>query len=252
MAGGGGHHMKDVSGAIVLFFILLFAYTKLAGPIPFSVNSVTTTKSDTFSVSGEGKVTMVPDIAVVSAGVTAQGATVTKVQQEINTKINAVNAAVKKLGIDEKDIKTSYYNISPTYDYSASTQRITGYQAHSNLTIKVRKIDTVNGVIDAATAQGANEVGGVRFDVDDKTKAENQAREQAVADAKAKAEAAAKAAGFKLGKVINYNEGDGSAPRPVMYDAVKAMPEAGGGAPTQVEPGTSEVSVNVTLSYEIQ
>ena len=68
--------MKDSAGAVVLFFILLFAYTKLAGPIPFSLNSITTTKTDTFSVSGEGKVTMMPDIAVVSAGVTAQGATV--------------------------------------------------------------------------------------------------------------------------------------------------------------------------------
>jgi hypothetical protein len=244
--------MKDSAGAVVLFFILLFAYTKLAGPIPFSLNSVTTTKTDTFSVSGEGKVTMMPDIAVVSAGVTAQGATVTKVQQELNTKINAVTLAIKKLGVDEKDIRTSYYNISPTYDYSSSTQRVTGYQADSNLTIKVRKIDMVNAVIDASTAQGANEVGGVRFDVDDKTKAENQAREQAVNDAKSKAQAAAKAAGFKLGRVINYSEGGGAGPRPMMYDAAKSVPIAGGGAPTQVEPGTSELTVSVTLSYEIQ
>ena len=244
--------MKDTVGAVVLFFILLFAFTKLAGPIPFSLNSVTTTKADTFSVSGEGKVTMLPDIAVISVGVTAQANTVTKVQQDLNTKINAMSAAIKKLGIDEKDIKTTYYNISPTYDYSASSQRITGYQANSNLTIKVRKIDTVNGVIDAATAAGANEVSGVHFDVDDKTKAENQAREAAVADAKSKAEAAAKAAGFKLGRVINYSEGGGSSPRPMMFDEAKSLPIAGGGEPTQVEPGSSELSVSVTLSYEIQ
>lgn len=245
--------MKDLSGAIVLFFILLFAYTKIAGPIPFSINSVTTTKTDTFSVSGEGKITMVPDIAVVSVGVTAQGSTVSRVQTELNTKINAMSEAIKDLGVDGKDIKTSYYNISPTYDYSSSTQRITGYEAHSNLTIKVRKIDNANAVIDAATAQGANQVGGVSFDVDDKTKAENQAREAAVADAKSKAEAAAKAAGFRLGRVINYSEGGGAGPRPMMYDdAVKALPMAGGGEPTQIEPGSSEVTVTVNLSYEIQ
>lgn len=245
--------MKDISSAVVLFFILLFAYTKFAGPIPFSINSVTTAKTDTFSVSGEGKVTLIPDIAVISVGVTAQGSTVTKVQQELNVKINAMSEAIKKLGVDSKDIKTSYYNVSPVYDYSSSTQRITGYQANSNLTIKVRKIDNANAVIDAATAQGANEVGGVSFDVDDKTKAENQAREQAVADAKTKADAAAKAAGFKLGRVINYSEGGGASPRPMMYDAAKTMPMAGGSnEPTQVEPGSSELTVNVTLSYEIQ
>lgn len=245
--------MKDLSGAVVVFFILLFAYTKFAGPIPFSINSVNTQKTDTFSVSGEGKVTLVPDVAVVSVGVTAQGTTVTRVQQELNTKINAMSDAIKKLGVDSKDIKTSYYNISPVYDYSPSTQKITGYQANSNLTIKVRKIDNANAVIDAATAQGANQVGGVHFDVDDKTKAENQARVAAVADAKTKADAAAKAAGFTLGRVINYSEGGGASPRPMMYDAAKsALPMADGGAPTQVEPGSSELTVNVTLSYEIQ
>ncbi len=243
--------MKDLAGVVVLFFIGLFAFTKLAGPIPFSMTSFVTTKSDTFSVSGQGKITMVPDIAVVSVGVTAQGPTVTRVQQELNTKMNAVTDAIKKLGVDAKDIRTSYYNINPTYDYSSDTRRITGYQANSNLTVKVRKIDTANNVIDAATANGANEVGGITFDVDDKTKAENQAREEAVKDAKSKAEAAARTAGFRLGRVVNYSEGGGAAPRPVMYDAAKSLPMAGGGEPTQVEPGTSELNVSVTLSYEI-
>jgi len=243
--------MKDLSSAIILFFLLLFAFTKFVGPIPFSVHSVTTTKTDTFSVSGEGKVTIIPDIAIVSVGVSAQGATVTRVQQELNTKINAISDAIKKIGVDNKDIKTSYYNVSPTYDYSSSTQKITGYTANSNLTIKVRNIDNANTVIDTATAQGANKVGGVRFDIDDKTKAENQARQHAVIDAKTKANAASKAAGFKLGKVINYSEIDESSPRIGIYDTAKALPMAGGGEPTQVEPGSSELTINVTLSYEI-
>lgn len=242
--------MKQTASTLVLFFILLFAYTKLAGPIPFSLNNVVTTKSDTFAVSGEGKVTMVPDIAVVDVGVTSSGATVAKVQQELNTKINAVSAAIKKLGVDQKDIKTSYYNIQPTYDYTGSSQRVTGYQANSNLTIKVKKIDNVNSVIDAATAQGANQVGSVSFDVDDKTKAENQAREQAVAEAKSKAKAAARAAGFTLGRVINYSEGGGTPPGPIMYEKM-AVADAAEGVPTQVEPGTAELTVSVTLSYEI-
>ena len=243
--------MKHLAGAVVLFFLMLVAFTKLVGPIPFSLQSVTTTKTDSFTVSGTGKVTMIPDIAIVSLGVRAQGATVTRVQQELNTKMNGISGAIKKLGIDEKDIKTSYYNISPTYDYSGSTQRVTGYEATSNLTVKVRKIDTVNAVIDAATNQGANEVGGVSFDVDDKEKAESQARDLAVKDAKSKATAAAKAAGFKLGRVINYSEGGNAVPRPMMYESAKSLPIAGGGAPTQVEPGSSEVSIDVSMSYEI-
>lgn len=242
--------MKHLAGAIIIFFLCLFAFTKWVGPIPLSISSVTTTKTDTFTVTGEGKVTMIPDIALVNVGVTAQGPSVSAVQDQLNKKMNAVTAAVKRIGVDGKDIQTSNYNISPTYDYTGDTQRITGYQANSNLTIKVRKIDNANAVIDAATANGANQVGGVTFDVDNKTKAENQAREQAVADAKSKADVAAKAAGFHLGRIINYSEGGNPSPRPMplMENAI-----AGGlaKAPTQVEPGSSEVIIDVTLSYEI-
>ncbi len=241
--------MKNIAGAVIVFFLCLFAFVKLVGPIPLSISSVTTTKTDTFSVSGEGKVTMIPDIAVVNAGVTTQGPTVSQVQQQLNTKMNAISDAVKRLGVDSKDIRTTNYAISPTYDYRNPVQKITGYQATATVTIKVRHIDTANSVIDAVTANGANQVGGISFDVDDKTKSENQARELAVSDAKSKAEAAARAAGFHLGRVINYSEGGGAAPRPVMYDS--ALPAAGGGAPTKVEPGSSELTVTVNLSYEI-
>jgi uncharacterized protein YggE len=243
--------MKDIAGAVVVFFLCLFAFTKFVGPLPVSISSVTTQKTDTFTVSGEGKVTMIPDIAVVNIGVTAQGPNVSAVQKQLNIKMNAVTDSIKRLGVDAKDIQTSNYNISPMYDYSSSSQRVTGYQANSNLTIKVRKIDNANSVIDAATTNGANQVGGISFDVDDKTKAENQAREQAVADAKSKATVAAKAAGFHLGRIINYSEGGNSSPRPVMM-MDKAMPvSAGAGAPTQVEPGTSELTLTVSLSYQI-
>lgn len=244
--------MKHLAGAIIIFFLGLFVYTKWVGPIPFSVNSITTTKTDTFTVTGEGKITVTPDIATVSVGVSAQGPTVKAVQDELNKNINAVIAAVKRTGVNDKDIQTSNYNISPTYDYRVGTPRVTGYQASSNLTIKVRAIDNANAVIDAATAAGATQVGGISFDVDDKTKAENDARKLAVADAKEKANDAARIAGFTLGRVINYSEDFGNQPRPIP---MMAKADTGLGAappPTQVEPGSNEITVTVSLSYEIR
>ncbi len=246
-------YMKNLSAAIVVFFVLLFAFVKLVGPIPLSLNSVVTNKTDTFTVTGEGKAVAIPDIAVVNVGVQTQGLTANAVQQEMNTKMNKVIEAVKKLGIDANDIQTTNYSITPTYDYSLPTQRITGYQANTNLTIKVRVMDRANAVVDAATANGANNVGGVTFDVSDKTKVENEARSKAVTEAKNKAQAAAQAAGFTLGRVINYSEDDGGTPRPMMQ-----IPLAGGGpvtdqkSTTQVEPGSSEITVDVSLSYEIR
>lgn len=233
------------------FFTLLFLFTKLFGPIPFSVNSVTTTKTDTFNVTGEGRVTVKPDMALVTAGIQANGPTVTGVQEQINTVINKVSSSVKELGVDPKDIQSRNYSINPDYDYSAAPQKIKGYSASTNLSIKVRQIDKVNQVIDAATNSGANQVGGVSFDVDDKTSAENEARTKAVDEAKRKARDAAKVAGFRLGKIVNYSENLPSSTRPV-YMLNAAASKASGDTSTQVEPGSTDVSITVTLSFEIQ
>jgi uncharacterized protein YggE len=245
--------MKNIITVIVTFFLMLFVYTKLAGPIPFSLQSIVTTKSDVFTVTGTGKAVAIPDVAVVTVGVSAQGATVKAVQQEINKSNTNIIDAIKKLGIDAKDIQTSNYSLSPMYDYRSSPTRITGYQARTTVTIHIRDTDRANEVIDSATANGANQIGGLTFEVSDKTKVENEAREKAIEEAKLKAETAARAAGFTLGAIINYSEGFGTATR-LAYD--KALPVAGGaeamGEPTQIETGSSEITITVNLSYEIR
>lgn len=234
---------------LATFFVLLFVYTKLIGPVPFSVSSITTQKSTTFDATGEGTAIARPDIASVSVGIQAQAQTVKNVQDQINSVINKVSEGLKQIGVDSKDIQTRNYSINPSYDYSGGSPRITGYSANTTLSVKVRDLDNINNVIDTATANGANQVGGVSFDIEDKTKAENEAREKAVEQAKKKAEAAAKIAGFKLGRIMNYaeNQPGGGRPIPILMEAAKAV-----GAPTQVEPGTSEITITVTLSYEIQ
>lgn len=233
------------------FFILLFTFTKLLGPIPFSVNSVTTQKSTTFDVSGEGRVSVTPDVASISVGIRAQGSTVKAAQDQINSVIDKVSEAIKGLGIDKKDIQTTSYSIYPDYDYSGGSQRVKGYSASTNLSVKVRNIDKINSVIDAATANGANEISGINFEVNDKEKAENEARSKAVSEAKKKAENAAGIARFKLGRIINYSENFGDFPEPISMGAT-ALEGKAQGSPTQIEPGSSEVKVIVTLSYEIQ
>ena len=247
-------YMKELTGAVIIFFLSLFVYTKFAGPIPFSVSSIVTTKTDTFTVTGEGKATAIPDVAVVSVGVQAQGTTVALVQQQLNKKTNAVIDAIKKLGIDAKDIQTSNYNISPQYNFQEPTQRIVGYQASSNLTVKVRQMDKANTVVDAATNQGANVVGGISFEVSDRTQVESEARGKAVVEAKKKAVEASKAAGFSLGRVINYSGNFGGVVRPVPMFAKSDAAGLGAAesAPTQIEPGSSEITVDVSLSYEIR
>lgn len=237
---------------LILFFVMLFTYTKLAGPLPFTVTSTTTQKSDAFNVTGTGKANIKADQATVRLGVIAQSSSAESTREEMTSKINKVTGGIKALGIADADIKTDNFNINPNYDYTPDgKQNITGYNGNVNMTIKVKDTNLANKIIDSATANGANNVGGVSFDTVDQTAAEEEARVKAIADAKKKAEKAASAAGFKLGKIINYNEGSGGGPQP-MYD-MKAMNAAGSveRTPTQLEPGQNEVTVTVTLSYEI-
>lgn len=232
-----------------VFFLFLHLYSRFAGPIPLFVNSVTTTKTDVFSVSGEGKEAIRPDLAEVNVGVEAQGLTAQQAQEKINVAINQVSENIRKLGIENKDLQTANYSIYPTYDYQRSNQQITGYIASTNLNIIVRDLGKLNIVIDTATSSGANQVGSIRFDVANKVEAQNRAREKAVSEAKQKAENAAKIAGFSLGRIINYSESFGGG------SDIRSMPLQAGGVvkeDTSIETGSSEIIVTVSLSYEIQ
>ncbi len=182
----------------LVFFIALFFYSKLAGPIPFTITSYTTTTTKTFDVTGEGKVTMQPDSDTISAGVTATGSTSQQVQFQINDTINKVSAAVKSLGIAPEDIKTTNYNINPTYNYNSGSQQITGYSGNTTLTITVKDITKVNRITDALTAAGATNVNNQGFSIINKTNAENIARQKAITDAQTKAQQIAHVAGLKL------------------------------------------------------
>jgi uncharacterized protein YggE len=247
--------IKPIISAVLIifvFFILLFFFLKMLGSIPLFINSVTTSKTDAFTVTGQGKVSVKPDIVSITAGITTNGTTVKDVQENINSTINKISEAVKNLGVETKDIKTGNYNIQPVYDYKSGTQKITGYSATTNLVIKARDLNKANQIIDTATQNGANQISGVSFEVEDRTKAENEARQKAVDDAKKQASEASKIAGFQLGKIINYSESTNDNPRPIAFN--KMVPAAGGADVTQtsLEPGESEIVVNVSLSFEIR
>lgn len=236
----------------ILFILIgLFLYTKLAGPIPFSVNSITTTKTDVFSVSGTGKATVIPDTAKVSLGITVNRPTVAAAQNEANRIINTITKDLKALAIDEKKIKTINYSVNPNYDFTGGSQRIRDYNVSATLEVEVTPIDKVNDVIDKATADGANTVGNVQFTVEEKKRKEleRQARKEAIEEAKKKAQELASDAGMQLGKIINVSESPGFEPRPIFERGAPLA--AGGEESTKVEPGETAITTTVTLTYEV-
>lgn len=237
----------DLIAAIVLFFILLFVYTKIAGPIQFSVNNLNSTKTDSFQVRGIGKAAAAPDKALVNLGITNEDKSVVGAQEKTNSSSEKIVAALKNLGISEKDIKTIGYSVFPSYEPGPS-RKSGNYTVTQNLEVKV-PMEKANEAVDLATANGANIVGGISFVLDDdkKLKLENQAREEAVKKAKAKADGLSKASGIRLGKIINVSESFGGSPVPLMMEA-KVSDEPS--TPTNILPGESSVEVSVILTYE--
>lgn len=246
---------KHVSfvGSIIVFFILLFVYSKFGPSLPISV--LTQTKGEPMIVTETGKVTVVPDVAKIVVGIEGQGQTLKSVQDDVNKKSKSLTDSLKKLGINEKDIKTTSYNVNPEYDYATTPYKINGYRVSTNYEIKITDFEKVNDVITLSTQSGANVIGNITFEVNDKTKEEStqKARDEAVKLAKTKAEGLAKAAGITLGKIINVTESQGvDFPRPMM--ALDKSVGMGGGTPetANITPGETEISITVSLSYEIR
>jgi uncharacterized protein YggE len=258
---------------IFLIFFALFVYTKLAGPIPFSINSVTTTKTDFFNVDGTGTATAIPDTGVVNLGVTQTSTTVVDAQNKTNVIAIKIIDDVKKLGVAEKDIKTTNYSVTPNYSSNpkliiqnqpqnmmypvqppttGSEQQIIGYTVTQNLEIDVKQMDKTNKIVDTATLDGANLVGQVSFSFSDevKTKLENQARLEAIPQAKQKAQDLSSMSGIRLGKLINVVESNQIRPwpMPMMVGSNKTTQDST--QPTTITPGENTVSITVTLSYE--
>lgn len=241
---------------ILFFFLCLFVYTKVAGPIPFFVDSVQTTKSDFFRVDGTGEATAIPDTALVSFGITKTAPTVEQAQDEANKVMNAITEELKKLGIEEKNIKTTNFNVTPNYDFSTTrtNQTITGYTVTQNIEAKIRPIDVANKATDVATKNGANLVGGVQFVLNDDTmqKLEATAQKEAITKAKAKAQSLASATGLSLGKIVDVQVGTNQPAYRLQSMSYDAKSEVAVANPTQLSPGENKVSVTVTLSYELR
>lgn len=233
---------------IIFIFLGLFIYTRFAGPIPFSVNSVTTTKTNLFSVQGVGKATGIPDTAQLSLGVSKTASTVSSAQEQTNTAANKIIEDLKKLGINDKDIKTINYSVNPNYDFNGGRQNITGYTVTQSLEVNITPIDIANKAIDTATADGANLIGGVSFTFNEKTKKalEEKARKDAVKMAKEKAESLSRATGIKLGRIVDGQESGNFEPRSIMMMAASETKSGD----TQLQPGENSITINITLSYE--
>ena len=214
----------------------------------------TATTANTVSFSGEGKVLAKPDVAVIDFSIVTE-ATTSKAAQDTNSeKSNKVTDFLKKQKIEDKDIKTTSYNIYPQYEYPryGGVPKIKGYQVSQTIEIKIRNLDNVSLVLDGVVTAGANQIGNLNFKIDDPEKLKAEARTKAIADAKKKAGELKDQVGIKLGKIVNFSEGVMGYPVPMYESSMLGKGGGVGGGGPSVPSGESEITVNVMITYQIK
>lgn len=235
----------------LVIFVVLAVYCAFWGPAAQYGESLYPAR--TISVAGEGQIVAQPDIANVIFAVVSEGSNPATVQENNSETMNKVLEFVKGQGVDEKDIKTSGYNLSPRYSYNQDTGRsyIYAYELNQTVTIKVRDLDKVGDIVGGLGRQGINQIQSVSFDIDDSNELLTQAREKAFKDAEEKAKSMATASGTRLGKIVNFSESGGYPP--VYYSRSEAYGLGGADSSVpKIEPGSQEVTVQVNVTYQIK
>jgi uncharacterized protein YggE len=206
-------------------------------------------------VNGEGKITVVPDVAILTLGIESQETSVSVAQEKASAAMDKVIQALKAQGIEDKDIQTQYFSIQQITNWTDNKEQVTGYRVTNTLTVKVRAVDKAGEAIDAVVAAGGDlaRVNGITFTVDEPADYYVQARELAITHATNKAQQMADKAGFKLGKITYITENSGS--YNINYRNYVTMEDSAVGSSsvsTPVSVGSLEITATVNIAYEIK
>lgn len=226
--------------------------------------------TNTISVSADAEVYASPDIANISFTVRESDAKVSTAQSKVTAKVAAALASVRKLGIADKDIKTENYSSYPKYEWQEGKramclpnntycppplpgkQVIVGFEVSQTVSVKVRAIDSVNGIVEGLATAGVTEMQGPNFAIDKEDALKADARKQAIEKARAKAEILASDLGVTLVRIVSFSENDGGRP----YYAKSMMDTAsvgmGGGPAPELPAGQTKIVSNVSVTYEIR
>lgn len=238
--------MKQLSSLLSSFLLVAML---LAGIylIPWSnVNwgSIEMIPGSTVTVTGQAKSSQSNEVASFTAGVSAINQDKQAAMAEVNQKTEEIISEVKQFGIPEEDIQTQNLSVyQPQEDYNGGEAK--DWQVNNTISIKLKEVDRTSALTEILTQTGATNIHGPNFRIEDTSQKENDLLSSAIDNAREKAELIAQASNKKLGKVITVNEGGSSIP------GYGVMSELGGrGAP--VEPGTSTVSKNVSVVFELK
>ncbi|MFA6593833.1 MAG: SIMPL domain-containing protein [Candidatus Buchananbacteria bacterium] len=247
------------AGKIAVYIVLILALSAVA-IISIVRDRIVNYPQNSVSVTGQGKVTYQPDIAIITLGVQIDKvAKPDEALNQLNDKITKIVAAIKALGIATEDIVTQSYSLYPQYDYVNNVSSLSGYSANQQITVKARDIkvspDKTSKVIAEASKAGANQVLGISFDVSNLDDLKQQARVEALGDANNKAIKMASAAEVKLGEITgwweNYLQGPGQSQN--YYGGSDKGGLGGGGSVSATIPtGSYEIVMEMNVNYKLK
>ncbi|GAH49195.1 unnamed protein product [marine sediment metagenome] len=247
---------KNITTAlIVVAIVLLVSFTVW---VSIDIQNKIQETENTITVSDTGEIYAKPDLALTTFSVITEEKTVAEALSKNTEKMNAVIDFVKSQGVEDKDLKTTSFNIYPRYEWheekaeippQPSGERVlVGYEIRQSLEVKIRDLEKIGAIIEGATEAGANQVGDLQFTIDKEDELKKQAREQAIEKAKTKAKELASQLGVNLVRIADFQE---SSIVPRYYGLEKvAVPGAGEAIP-QIEIGENKIEVTVTITYEI-
>ncbi len=250
--------LRDLAKVATLVLILVAVFVGIQVVKGFKTTEVNA--QNTITVDGDSEVFAAPDIATISFGASSTMKELKDAQAEVEKNSSTAIEAVKALGIDAKDIQTTYYNAYPQYDYkcgqfgcSGSNGNLTGYQVTQTTTVKVRDLTKVSAIIGAVGGAKVSDIQGPNFDIEKKDELQTQARAEAIKEAKEKAKVLADQLGVKLGRIVSFSEGGYGGP--IMYaKAEMAMAQdssAGNPAPT-IETGQNRIYSSISIVYRVK
>ena len=217
-----------------------------------TVPAVVASDATLLNVSAQAEARRVPDVATLSAGVVTQATDGNTAMRDNAVQMDKVMAAIKAAGIAERDIQTSGINLSPQYRYAENEPpKITGYQANNTVSLKVRDISKLGKVLDSLAAQGANQINGPSFEIDQPEPVYDEARLAALKKSQARAETYAKALGLRVRRIVSISEGSQGGFRPMPMMAMAAGRANKMEMDTAVSPGETAISVNLDVVFEL-
>ncbi|MFC1987210.1 SIMPL domain-containing protein [Chloroflexota bacterium] len=234
--------------------VLVLAIVGLAGCAPSNSTTGVSNQQEGIWVTGQGKLTAIPDIATLSLGIEAQESSVAQAQAKATAAMDMVMAALANNGVAKKDIQTQYFSIYKVirWDNDRQQEIVIGYRATNIVTAKIREIDNTGTIIDAVAVAGGDltQINSIQFSIDDPTSLYGQAREKAMTDAYNKARQLANLANVTLGKPTHISES--TQYPPVITRNIGLAEAASAPVETPISPGEMEINLNIQVVYAIR